>query len=105
MADEPKSPESVLVTIQVPPEKAERVIRALERVACTDFADCLVDEYRQRVKAAFARYCPEKPYTGTALDLDTLFAVIEVRAASWIRARRKEDHPDASSETPKPENG
>lgn len=105
MPDEPKSPESVPVTIQVPPEKAERVIRALERVACTDFAECLVDEYRQRVRAAFARYCPEKPYTGTALDLDTLFAVIEVRAASWIRARRREDHPESGSEITKPQNG
>lgn len=99
MADDPKRPESVPVTIQVPPEKAERVIRALERAACTDFAECLVDEYRGRVKAAFARYCPDKPYTGTALDLDTIFAVIEVRAASWIRARRKEDPHSSGSET------
>ena len=83
--------EHVPITINVPEEQAERLARAIERAGCVDVIECIAEEYRKRIRDAFVRHCPERPYTGSPLDVDTLMAYLEHRLAHPPRDRRAED--------------
>lgn len=84
------------ITITVPPEQADILLQALERISCRDIRDCIADEYRKRVYDAFVRLCPDRAYTSTPLDFDTLLAYLEARIARMEEAarhhRRSTDH-------------
>lgn len=71
--------DAVPITINVPAEQAERIARAIERAGCVDLMECIADEYRKRIQAAMEKHCPERPRTGSPLDVDTLMAYLEVR--------------------------
>jgi len=85
--------EMARLTLNLPADQAERIARAVERAACAETSECAAEEYRKRIFAAFCRYCPDRKYTGTALDFDTLIAVLEVRLAA-IPHRRAGDPPE-----------
>lgn len=95
--------ERVPITLNVPPEQAERIARAIERAGCLDLVECIADEYQKRIRAAFARHCPERPYTGSPLDVDTLMAYLEVRLAHIhpLHGRRAEDKREGHDDAPR----
>jgi hypothetical protein len=84
---EPKaSPEIMSVVIQMNEAEARRFVDLWEKanscaVKCqlVQVDACSLNEYQQRIFSAFTRHCPDKVYTGNAIDVDTLMATIEAR--------------------------
>jgi hypothetical protein len=62
----------------------DAVAQAQRQRACANHANlandaCLLKEYQQRVCNLFVRVCPDRPFTGTFIDIDTMQAIIESR--------------------------
>jgi hypothetical protein len=74
------------IVIQMNDADAKRFVDLWKQVSSCEVAcklvqvdACSLNEYQQRVFNAFARHCPDKAYTGNALDIDTLMAAIEAK--------------------------